>query len=94
MYSKRLYGFVNNEVLIEGNKRGVTDKNFGPLINTIMTRCIHCTRCVRFFDEIVGTSIIGTLGRGYSTDIGTYAYDNTFLSIEEDYIENFHIKND
>jgi hypothetical protein len=56
-------------------KRGVGDKYFGPLIKTVMTRCIHCTRCIRFFDEIVGTSALGTLGRGMTTDIGTYHQD-------------------
>ncbi len=53
-------------------KRSVEDKNFGPFIKTIMTRCIHCTRCIRFFDEVAGTSLLGTLGRGRDTEIGTY----------------------
>jgi NADH dehydrogenase (ubiquinone) Fe-S protein 1 len=53
-------------------KRSVEDKNFGPFIKTIMTRCIHCTRCIRFFDEIAGTPLLGTLGRGRDTEIGTY----------------------
>ena len=54
------------------NKRGVEDKNCGPLIKTIMTRCIHCTRCVRFSSEIAGLDNLGTLGRGGSTEIGSY----------------------
>ena len=39
----------------EENKRAVEDKDFGPLVKTVMTRCIHCTRCVRFLDEVAGT---------------------------------------
>jgi NADH dehydrogenase (ubiquinone) Fe-S protein 1 len=54
------------------NKRGVEDKECGPLIKTIMTRCIHCTRCVRFGSEVAGIEILGTLNRGTSTEIGSY----------------------
>lgn len=54
------------------NKRGVEDKDCGPLIKTIMTRCIHCTRCVRFGSEIAGIDFLGTLNRGTSTEIGSY----------------------
>jgi len=54
------------------NKRGVEDKNCGPLIKTIMTRCIHCTRCVRFGTEIAGVDYMGTMNRGTSTEIGSY----------------------
>ena len=57
------------------NKRGVEDKNCGPLIKTIMTRCIHCTRCVRFSSEIAGVEFFGTLNRGTSTEIGSYSSD-------------------
>ena len=53
-------------------KRGVEDKNFGPLIKTIMTRCIHCTRCVRFATEVAGVEVLGTTARGNDTEIGTY----------------------
>lgn len=53
-------------------KRAVEDKNCGPLIKTIMTRCIHCTRCVRFANEIVGIPEFGTSGRGNSIEISTY----------------------
>ncbi len=52
-------------------KRVVKDKNVGPLIQTDMTRCIHCTRCVRFLEEIAGTSEMGGTGRGDRTEIGT-----------------------
>lgn len=61
-------------------KRAVEDKDCGPLIKTSMNRCIHCTRCVRFSTEIAGVSSLGTLGRGYKTEIGTYI--KSFLSSE------------
>ena len=53
-------------------KRAVEDKNFGPLIITHMNRCIHCTRCVRFSEEVAGFFDLGTTGRGKLTEIGTY----------------------
>ena len=53
-------------------KRSVLDKNFGPFIKTIMTRCIHCTKCVRFIEEYSMGATIGTLGRGGNTEIGLY----------------------
>jgi NADH-quinone oxidoreductase chain G len=53
-------------------KRSVEDKYCGPLIKTIMTRCIHCTRCVRFATEIAGIDTLGTLKRGEETEIGSY----------------------
>lgn len=59
---KRFYNF----------KRIVTDKNIGPIVKTVMTRCIHCTRCVRFSAEIAGTEELGMFGRGLDSEIGTY----------------------
>ncbi|NQZ54298.1 MAG: NADH-quinone oxidoreductase subunit G [Piscirickettsiaceae bacterium] len=53
-------------------KRVVKDKDIGPLINTDMTRCIHCTRCVRFGEEIAGIKELGVTGRGEHMEIGTY----------------------
>nr|AMK98473.1 NADH dehydrogenase subunit 11 [Trachydiscus minutus] len=53
-------------------KRGVEDHNYGPFVKTIMTRCIHCTRCVRYADEIAGVADLGTTNRGQATEIGTY----------------------
>lgn len=53
-------------------KRGVEDKDCGPLVKTIMTRCIHCTRCVRFFQNVVGKEDLGTTARGKEVEIGTY----------------------
>ena len=54
------------------NKRKVKNKKCSPLIKTIMTRCIHCTRCVRFSSEVAGVELLGTLNRGVSTEIGGY----------------------
>jgi NADH-quinone oxidoreductase subunit G len=54
------------------NKRAVSEKYMGPLIKTIMTRCIHCTRCVRFSEEIAGVDEIGAVGRGEDMEITTY----------------------
>jgi NADH-quinone oxidoreductase subunit G len=54
------------------NKRVVQDKNIGPLVQTDMTRCIHCTRCVRFGQEIAGVRELGATGRGEHMEIGTY----------------------
>ncbi len=56
----------------EENKRAVEDKYLGSLIKTIMTRCIHCTRCIRFITEIAGIEELGATGRGDDMEIGTY----------------------
>ena len=62
--SKRFYNY----------KRSVVNKNLGPIVKTVMTRCIHCTKCVRFASEIAGVSDLGMYGRGYNSEIGTYIY--------------------
>jgi NADH-quinone oxidoreductase subunit G len=54
------------------NKRAVEDKYIGPLVKTIMTRCIHCTRCIRFTTEVAGVSELGAIGRGEDMEITTY----------------------
>jgi NADH-quinone oxidoreductase subunit G len=54
------------------NKRAVTEKHMGPLIKTVMTRCIHCTRCVRFSEEVAGVEEIGALYRGENMQITSY----------------------
>ncbi|MCW5680251.1 MAG: NADH-quinone oxidoreductase subunit NuoG [Xanthobacteraceae bacterium] len=54
------------------NKRAVEDKYIGPLVKTIMTRCIHCTRCVRFTTEVAGVAELGAIGRGEDMEITTY----------------------
>jgi predicted molibdopterin-dependent oxidoreductase YjgC len=51
-------------VYIVPNYRAVEDKDIGPLVKTIMTRCIHCTRCIRFANEVAGVPDLGTTGRG------------------------------
>jgi NADH-quinone oxidoreductase subunit G len=56
----------------EDNKRAVENKEMGPLVKTIMTRCIHCTRCVRFATEVAGVPEIGAIGRGEDMEITTY----------------------
>jgi len=61
--------FVDMDFL---GKRAVEDKNIGPLIKTIMTRCIQCTRCIRFGNEIAGVEQLGSTGRGNNLQIGTY----------------------
>jgi len=64
------YGFDKSR--FSENKRAVKDKYMGPLIKTQMTRCIHCTRCVRFAEEVAGVPEIGATGRGESMEITTY----------------------
>jgi len=59
---KRFYNF----------RRVVINKNIGPIVKTVMTRCIHCTRCVRFATEIAGIQNLGVFGRGVHSEIGTY----------------------
>ena len=54
------------------NKRAVEEKNIGPLIKTMMTRCIHCTRCVRYMTEVAGVEELGLIGRGEDAEITTY----------------------
>ena len=57
-------------------KRAVSNKNLGPLIKTHMTRCIHCTRCVRFNEEIAGNYQLGAIGRGENTEITSFLEKN------------------
>lgn len=71
---------LQNQALAFGNtisrfyeyKRAVENKNLGPLIKTIITRCIHCTRCIRFAWDIAGVEDLGTTLRGNKTEVGTY----------------------
>lgn len=56
----------------EYGKRAVEDKDFGPLVKTSMNRCIHCTRCVRFANDVAGVPDLGTTGRGNAMQIGMY----------------------
>ncbi len=54
------------------NKRAVTEKYMGPVVKTVMTRCIHCTRCVRFMEQVAGVEDIGAVGRGEDMEITSY----------------------
>jgi len=65
-------GFGGDVSRYAERKRVVKDRNIGPLVSTDMTRCIHCTRCVRFGQEIAGIQELGTVGRGETTQISTY----------------------
>jgi NADH-quinone oxidoreductase subunit G len=65
-------GFGAAASRFDERKRSVKDKNLGPLISTDMTRCIHCTRCVRFTAEIAGLQELGATGRGEWMEIGTW----------------------
>ncbi len=65
-------GYGNDVSRYQETKRVVKDKNIGPLVQTEMTRCIHCTRCVRFGEEIAGMRELGATGRGEFMEIGTY----------------------
>ena len=64
------YGFDRSR--FQENKRAVKDKDLGPLVGTNMTRCIHCTRCIRFSTEIAGVEELGATGRGEHMEVGTY----------------------
>ncbi len=65
-------GFGRDVSRYAERKRVFKDENLGPLVSTDMTRCIHCTRCVRFGQEIAGVPALGTIGRGEQTMISTY----------------------
>jgi len=78
---------LQDQVMVYGSDRGrfreykraVEDKNCGPLVKMIMTRCIHCTRCIRFANEIAGVPTLGTSGRGQTIEVGTYI-EKLFIS--------------
>ncbi len=65
-------GYGRDATRFEENKRAVDDKHMGPLVNTVMTRCIQCTRCVRFITEVAGVQEIGLVNRGENAEITTY----------------------
>ena len=71
LQDQSLYYGVDKSRFVE-NKRKVSEKYMGPLIKTQMTRCIHCTRCVRFATEVAGIPEIGAIGRGENMEITTY----------------------
>jgi len=65
-------GYGRDHNRYDENKRAVKDKNLGPLVKTIMTRCIHCTRCIRFATEVAGVDELGAVFRGEHMEVGTY----------------------
>lgn len=80
---------LQDQALIFGNDRGrfyeekraILDDFCSPIIKTILTRCIHCTRCVRFFEEICGEPFLGMINRGYNMQISLYN-ENTIINSE------------
>ena len=69
------------------HKRAVEHKDMGPLINTFMTRCIHCTRCVRFADEVAGVPELGAIGRGEHMQITSYMEKNLTSELSANVID-------
>ncbi len=65
-------GYGMDHSRFEENKRAVKDKELGPLVKTVMTRCIHCTRCIRFISEVAGVPDLGATARGEHMEVGTY----------------------
>lgn len=80
-------GFGEDESTYSESKRSVEDDNLGALIETEMTRCIHCTRCVRFGTEIAGVSELGALGRGESMQIGTFVQHSMTSEVSANIID-------
>ena len=72
----------------ELTKRAVSNKNFGSFIKTVMNRCIHCTRCIRFTDEVIGSQDLGILGRGFDSEVVI----NNFFDVQKknnlDFVNN------
>ena len=65
-------GYGGDSSRYDENKRAVKDKDLGPLVKTVMTRCIHCTRCIRFISEVAGVPDLGATNRGEHMEVGTY----------------------
>ena len=79
------YGFDKSR--FSENKRAVKDKYMGPLIKTQMTRCIHCTRCIRFATEVAGVPEIGAIGRGEDMEITTYLEESMTSELSANVID-------
>jgi NADH-quinone oxidoreductase subunit G len=75
------YRYGLDRSYVEGKKRAIEHKNFGPLIDAYMTRCIHCTRCIRFAKEIAGVDDIGAVGRGDHTEVETYVNNSIYSEL-------------
>src|SRR6187455_512359 len=79
------YGFDASR--FADNKRAVEDKYLGPLIGTYMTRCIHCTRCIRFMTEVAGVEELGAIGRGEDMEITTYLERGMFSNLSGNVVD-------
>lgn len=80
-------GFGHDSSAYAEQKRSVDDDNLGPLIATDMTRCIHCTRCVRFGEEIAGVRELGAVGRGEKVEISTYVQHSMVSEVSGNIID-------
>lgn len=80
-------GYGHDGSRFEENKRAVENKHMGPLISTVMTRCIHCTRCVRFATEVAGVPELGAIGRGENVEITTYLEKNLASELSANVID-------
>jgi NADH-quinone oxidoreductase subunit G len=81
------YQYGKGESAYHEHKRAVKDKNMGPLIKTQMTRCIHCTRCVRFIEDVAGTCELGAVNRGEGMEITTYLEKNVSSELSGNVID-------
>ena len=81
------YQYGKGESNYHEHKRAVVDKNMGPLIKTQMTRCIHCTRCVRFIEDVAGTCELGAVNRGEGMEITTYLEKNVSSELSGNVID-------
>ncbi len=81
------YQYGKGESNYHEHKRAVSDKNMGPLIKTQMTRCIHCTRCVRFVEDVAGTSELVAINRGEGVEITTYLERNMLSELSGNVID-------
>ena len=80
-------GYGHDASRYSENKRAVSEKHMGPLIKTVMTRCIHCTRCVRFSTEVAGAPNLGAIGRGENVEITTYLEQNLASELSANVID-------
>lgn len=81
----QVYGY--NQGRFMEYKRAVEDKEIGPLVKTVMNRCIHCTRCIRFTELVAGDYTLGTTGRGKDTQIGTYIEELTSSELSANIVD-------
>jgi NADH-quinone oxidoreductase subunit G len=79
------YGFDASR--FQDNKRAVEEKYLGPLIDTYMNRCIHCTRCIRFMTEVAGVEELGAIGRGEDMEITTYLEGGMFSNLSGNVVD-------